>query len=752
MWYNGGMATKVNRNSKSILAKVLACENITVRHCNTAHTATFDIRNRVLTLPLFDENMSNELYDMLVAHEVGHALFTPFSEEDEKSVLVGGMGKAADKIGGKDGYHVAFGYLNVVEDARIDRLMRDKFAGIRRDYHIGYRELHERDFFKIMGKNANDLSLIDRINLYFKIGSILTPQIEFNEEEKKFINRIESATTYDDVVAIVTDLWSYCKENPESTQEKTPVQTEEMDTDLKTNAGADQEEIDNSNFLTVDSSKMNEMDQTSSTSFEETNEKPEDDKNITNGISTKVDHVKGKLPSECETQQAFESAKNTLLDIHSTATYNYLPSLNFDSAIIEYSKILEMFNESRSMTPTQYENADAAYRSFEKTSKNSVNILIKQFMMKKAANESSRATVSKTGTIDTNRLVDYKFTEDIFLRVKNVKKGKSHGLVMFMDWSGSMSSIMEDTLKQLFQICLFCRKINIPFKVYAFTSLISPENYRDYYSEDPNARNSKIWNGVTETTKNCIMSDFQLLEMFSSEMTNIEFNQMMGNMFAFINEGATRRDRYSYQYPHIPSLIRLSGTPLNEAIVAAMDIIPRFKSKNNLDIVHTVFLTDGEANGSYFYGSSRYSRGYIVRGKNTYEMDNNMNSTDSLVQILTDICNCKAIGIFLDSRKKGDMSSYTTTRYFRYSGFDEMAKANKSYNDEGFAIADRKTHGYTELFIVRGNSSIDDDDVSEVLQNKKTNTAIRNAFIKTMDNRTTSRIMLNRFIDLISTE
>lgn len=751
MWYNGGMATKVNRNSKSILAKVLACENITVRHCNTARTATFDIRNRVLTLPLFDENMSNELYDMLVAHEVGHALFTPFSAEDEKSLLLGGMGKAADEIGGENGYHVAFGYLNVIEDARIDRLMKDKFAGIRRDYHIGYRELHERDFFKVKGKNANDLSLIDRINLYFKIGSILTPQIEFNEDEKEFINRIESATTYDDVVAIVTDLWSYCKENPESTQEKTPVQTEEMDTDLKTNAGADQEEIDNSNFLTVDSSKMNETNQTSSTSFDETNEKFEDDKNITNGISTKVDHVKGKLPSECETQQAFESAKNTLLDTHSMATYNYLPTLNLDSAIIDYPKILDMFNESRRMTPLQYEKANKEYRSFEKTSKNSVNILIKQFMMKKAADESSRATVSKTGTIDTNRLVDYKFTEDIFLRVKNVKKGKSHGLVMFIDWSGSMSPILEDTLKQLVQICLFCRKINIPFKVYAFTSLVAPENYRDYYSNDPNAKQSKIWIGETQSTKNCIMSDFQLLEFFSSEMTNIEFNQMMGNMFAYIASNPKRSNTY-YDLPHIPSLLRLSGTPLNEAIVAAMDIIPQFKGKNNLDIVHTVFLTDGEANGSYIYGSSYYSRGYIVKGKNTYEMDKNMNSTDSLAQVLTDTCNCKAIGIFLDSRKKGDMSSYTMHRYFSYSGFDEMAKANKSYNNEGFAIADRKTHGYTEMFIVRGNSSIDDDDVSEVLQNKKTNTAIRNAFIKTMDNRTTSRIMLNRFIDLISTE
>ena len=64
-----------NKETKSMLAKLLASENITVEH-GKYNTASFDVKNRVLRLPIWKE-MSGNLYDLLVLHEVGHALFTP---------------------------------------------------------------------------------------------------------------------------------------------------------------------------------------------------------------------------------------------------------------------------------------------------------------------------------------------------------------------------------------------------------------------------------------------------------------------------------------------------------------------------------------------------------------------------------------------------------------------------------------------------------------------------------------------------
>ena len=65
----------VTKEQKSILAKLLASENVIVEH-GKFNTASFDTKNRVLRLPIWKE-MSGNLYDLLVLHEVGHALFTP---------------------------------------------------------------------------------------------------------------------------------------------------------------------------------------------------------------------------------------------------------------------------------------------------------------------------------------------------------------------------------------------------------------------------------------------------------------------------------------------------------------------------------------------------------------------------------------------------------------------------------------------------------------------------------------------------
>ena len=98
----------VNIEVKGNLAKLLSTENLIIEHKNV-DTASFDVKRRVLTLPQWKID-SNFVYDMLVAHEVGHALFTPdrnFKLEEEY----------------KD---VPFDYVNVVEDARIERLMKQK--------------------------------------------------------------------------------------------------------------------------------------------------------------------------------------------------------------------------------------------------------------------------------------------------------------------------------------------------------------------------------------------------------------------------------------------------------------------------------------------------------------------------------------------------------------------------------------------------------------------------------------------------
>ena len=65
----------INQEVKGTLAKLLATENLTVEHRKVT-TACFDVDKRVLILPIW-KSASNTVYDLLVGHEVGHALYTP---------------------------------------------------------------------------------------------------------------------------------------------------------------------------------------------------------------------------------------------------------------------------------------------------------------------------------------------------------------------------------------------------------------------------------------------------------------------------------------------------------------------------------------------------------------------------------------------------------------------------------------------------------------------------------------------------
>ena len=147
----------VQHEIKSQLAKLLATEDLVVEH-KQVETASFNVETRVLVLPLW-EKASNSIYDMLVGHEVGHALWTP---ADDNKVKVKGLPHS---------------YLNVIEDIRIDKKMKIKYPGLRKSYFNGYKELVARDFFGKFGDQANNCKkLIKKIIIPI---SILTNQYFF---------------------------------------------------------------------------------------------------------------------------------------------------------------------------------------------------------------------------------------------------------------------------------------------------------------------------------------------------------------------------------------------------------------------------------------------------------------------------------------------------------------------------------------------------------------------------------------------
>ena len=172
------MLKKVNYEVKGQLAKLLATEDLIIEN-KRVPTASFDVDRRVLTLPMWDK-ASATVYDLLVGHEVGHALYTP--NENWKLRYP----------------EVPMSFVNILEDVRIEKLMKRKYAGIVKTFHMGYKELSDQDFFELGENEVEDMNLPDRINIHHKIGKFV--DVPMSEDEVYLLFSALNCDSFDDVL------------------------------------------------------------------------------------------------------------------------------------------------------------------------------------------------------------------------------------------------------------------------------------------------------------------------------------------------------------------------------------------------------------------------------------------------------------------------------------------------------------------------------------------------------------------------
>jgi len=207
------------RESKSLLAKLMAAENINVEYSEKATTAAFNTESRTLMMPVL-KDIGEAATDLFLGHEVGHALYTPQGAIKD-IVAKGGSFKSV---------------VNIVEDARIEKMIQSKFPGLRRDFYEGYGELVERDFFSINGKDVNAMGFMDRLNIHFKLG--VRAGVKFSDEETAFVDRMGSLRTFDESVKLSEDLYDYCDgKNDEEPETGSGESEEYSDEDGESNDG-----------------------------------------------------------------------------------------------------------------------------------------------------------------------------------------------------------------------------------------------------------------------------------------------------------------------------------------------------------------------------------------------------------------------------------------------------------------------------------------------------------------------------------
>lgn len=816
---------------KSMLAKLMATENITVLH-QKARTAKFDLKNRTLTCPVWND-MSGDMYDLLLGHEISHALHTP--TQGWHDAVVGDVDEHDKKAIKKRMKFKHF--LNVVEDARIERFIKDKYPGLRQPMIRAYKQLVARNFFNTANiDNFNKLYLVDKLNLAAKVGSTLN--IRFSKEEQPFYDEMMRVETWEQVEDLATRLWEYSKKEQ---QEKKNQQADEMDEAMRQLLEESQSDYESEEDQDGDgdfdededyeydydyededeeddkkeSSKKNlkkgeeeneeedekgkkeqgkgdkkeekDKEEADGKTAEKKQDKSEEDRDNNEGSSTGNGHEPNKdedeefLPSS-NTDEAFRNNEDKLVDQTSDdPAYAYFPVPNLKDIIVPADVVNRGLAEIITRTETyayryntkiitvaeKKQKALEAYHQFRDKNADYISLLVKEFEMKKAAKRYERKKIAETGDLNLAKIYNYRLEDDIFRKMLITQKGKSHGLVLVLDKSGSMQSNIKGAMEQILILASFCRKVNIPFRAFTFTNIQGGGTVHDF-------GNRPLKQFSTEMG-DLALRHLDLREMFNSDMSDSEFTSAVINHLFLVS-------LFTEQIVEVPRQESMGGTPLHEALVALRDITRQFRKRHRVDIVNTVVIHDGDADWTSEVYTARHSYSSLPRtsfnpnGQRVTLMDRaekisitlNRESrrpvTEAIMKWYQMTTGSGIFGFFISSKNPRILRS-TLGEYYhndRGTAFVDSGRTNDS--DHAFVklvemmkeerFIESYTPGYTRLYLIAGSDDLVVDPNAGIQDNGKTWTPSRllTAFKKVNKRKTVSRVLVSRFIGMIATE
>ena len=640
--------------AKDRLARLMATENIKVEHDPRAKTASFNVETRTLTMPVW-KDMPEATGDMLIAHEVSHALHTP----NGKDALI----EACKRIDPRNP-QVAKDYLNVTEDVRIERLMKARFPGTKTDFAKGYRWMKETDLFGLAKVgNLADLALIDRINIQYKIGWLV--EVPFAADELALAQRAATTLTWEDAVQLAKEIYEFAKaqnktrpepdkgdggepqegdeegdeggtptptptddDGDEEKEEKKTANTdadgdedgdeteadeadgdeadgEETDADgdedgEETDADGDETEADETDA--DGDEKGDEGDETDADADEPSTDEDGDadadgDETETETDDDEAEGDEGQAPVSRTLREVEDALLGRTDDAATVTHYADLPEIG-KGFIVPRKRVAEDLKKVANLRSTRNnktvtEIAAEMMAAWRTENTSAVQVLATEFDRRKAADEHRRTAVAETGSIDPSRLWAYKISDEIFAANAYVKDGKNHGLMLLLDLSASMSGIIHDTVVQMVTLAAFCRRVNIPYRFYGFTDVASLDDLGETYKNNEN-KSERV----------------RLLTLLEDGMSLTEFNTTAGLLLAVsykmgngsgnaATAAVAEKQGLLYalgnlQYT-IPWANLIGHTPNNTALLGLSQVAQEFKATKRVQVVNMIVLTDGES-------------------------------------------------------------------------------------------------------------------------------------------------------------
>jgi len=401
------------------------------------------------------------------------------------------------------------------------------------------------------------------------------------------------------------------------------------------------------------------------------------------------------------------------------------------------------------------------WKEFEPKQRSIINSMAQQFELRKAATSFKKSKISKTGKLNEDKLWAYKITEDLFHQTQIVPQGKNHGILMFVDMSGSMHRQMKGTLEQMETMAMFCRRVNIPFDVYGFSDN-GPSGERDITAKQLQG----------ELTAEGGRRDFCFAHLLSSKVNNVQWNDTMA--YLQLMKKGYERHRYYNDLADGRSVqiynryFRLGGTPLMSALTLAPKLAQRFQKNYNVEKLTTIVLTDGDPTDDMTFvteeGQKQYYRGEqkfvlkdgaasfsIPSDNDGWYRSNRQENVLLLLEYYKKVTGSTLINFHLldDNSRRGFESEYARNNSFnkKSRGYIEEDTWKETLAKKFMRVED--DFGYSARFLIKGKGELEiKDEELEVKSNKKGD--LLRGFRKFQKGKTTQRVFLNQIIELVA--
>ena len=381
--------------------------------------------------------------------------------------------------------------------------------------------------------------------------------------DRVWVDRVAKTETEDEVLDLAEELYAWMEENETETDNHDSGEDGSGMSDpsgesgegtegtegAEDGEGEENDDTENAESGDADGGDADDGDSDDETSEGKSGAPGEDDtedESADGGETSEAGDVEGGTkstdkggPPVAKTDTASKKGLDALRDKKAgDRTYGKIPKVDLKKIVIDPKTLLTEFttyyNIQKAKDALYWDKTREEVETLKNDSKKTVAYMVKEFEMKKAADQYARAATSKTGSLDMSKLHTYKYNEDLFKKVTTLPGATNHGMVMILDWSGSMGHNLIGTLSQMYNLIWFCRRTKIPFEVFAFSDVYGDPNVRRYASRSGFANEFKAGD--------IALSSFHLLNFFSSNMTLAEEMDMMHILWMYAARYGGYRD------------------------------------------------------------------------------------------------------------------------------------------------------------------------------------------------------------------